>query len=51
LAEFGITPSLKIDGQNVVTDNTRQEVGNAFRKIEPAIDVEVQYVELPEKPE
>lgn len=38
---FGITPSLKIDGQNVITDNTRQEVGNAFRKIEPAIDVEV----------
>ena len=47
---FGITPSLKIDGQNV-TDNTRQEVGNALRKIEPAIDVEVQYVELPEKPD
>ena len=47
---FGISPSLKIDGQNV-TDNTRQEVGNALRKIEPAIDVEVQYVELPEKPD
>lgn len=47
---FGIAPSLKIDGQNV-TDNTRQEVGNALRKIEPAIDVEVQYVELPEKPD
>lgn len=47
---FGITPSLKIDGQNV-TDNTRQEVGNALRKIEPAIEVEVQYVELSEKPD
>lgn len=47
---FGVTPSLKIDGQNV-TDNTRQEVGNALRKIEPAIDVEVQYVELPDKPD
>lgn len=47
---FGITPSLTIVGQNV-TDNTRQEVGNALRKIEPAIDVEVQYVELPEKPD
>lgn len=45
---FGVTPSLKIEGQNV-TDNTRQEVGNALRKIEPAIDVEVQYVELPDK--
>lgn len=46
---FGVNPSLKIDGQNV-TDNTRQEIANALRKIEPAIDVEVQYVELPDKP-
>ena len=34
-----------------VTDNTRQEVANAIRKIEPAIDVEVEYVELPDKPD
>lgn len=47
---FGITPSLKIDGQNV-TDNTRKEIGNALRKIEPTIDVEVKYVELPDKPD
>ena len=47
---FGIAPSLKIIGQNV-TDNTRQEVANALRKIEPAIDVEVKYIELPEKPD
>ena len=47
---FGIAPSLKIIGQNV-TDNTRQEVANAIRKIEPAIDVEVEYVELPDKPD
>lgn len=46
---FGITPSLKIDGQNV-TDATRQEIANALRKIEPVIDVEVEYVELPDKP-
>ena len=46
---FGITPSLKIDGQNV-TDNTRQEIGNALRKIESAIDVDVKYIELPDKP-
>lgn len=45
---FGVTPSLKIDGQNV-TDNTRQEIANALRKIEPAIDVEVEYVELTDK--
>jgi len=47
---FGITPSLRIDGQNV-TDNTRQEIANALRKIEPAIDVEVKYIELPDKPD
>lgn len=47
---FGITPSLKIDGQNV-TDSTRQEIGNALRKIEPAIDVDVKYIELPHKPD
>lgn len=47
---FGITPSLKIDGQNV-SDNTRKEIGNALRKIEPAIDVDVQYIELPNKPD
>lgn len=46
---FGVSPSLKIDGQNV-TDNTRQEIANTLRKIEPAIDVEVEYIELPEKP-
>ncbi len=46
---FGVTPSLKIDGQNV-TDNTRQEIANYLRKIEPAIDVEVEYIELPNKP-
>lgn len=47
---FGITSSLRIVGQNV-TDNTRQEIANALRKIEPAIDVEVKYIELPDKPE
>ena len=35
---FGITPKLKIVGQNV-TDPTRQEIANALRKFEPAIDV------------
>ena len=47
---FGITPSLKIVGQNV-TDNTRQEIANVLRKIEPAIDVEVEYIELSNKPD
>lgn len=47
---FGIAPFLRIIGQNV-TDNTKQEVANVIRKIEPAIDVEVEYIELPEKPD
>ena len=45
---FGVTPKLKIVGQNV-TDPTRQEIANALRKFEPAIDVTVQYIEIPEK--
>ena len=45
---FGITPKLKIVGQNV-TDPTRQEIANALRKFEPAIDIPVQYIEIPEK--
>ena len=44
---FGITPKLKIVGQNV-TDPTRQEIANALRKFEPAIDVPVQYIEIPD---
>jgi ATP-dependent DNA helicase RecG len=45
---FGITPKLNIVGQNV-TDPTRQEIANTLRKFEPAIDVPVQYIEIPEK--
>ncbi|MCF0200280.1 MAG: ATP-binding protein [Bacteroidales bacterium] len=47
---FGISPKLKIVGQ-MVTDHTRQEIANEIRKIEPAIDVEVEYIEMPEKPD
>ena len=47
---FGVTPKLQIVGQNV-TDSTRQEVAMALRKIEPAIDVPAQYVELEGKTE
>ena len=47
---FGVSPNLKIIGQNV-TDATRQEIANSLRKIEPAVDVEVEYIELPDKPE
>ena len=47
---FGITPkSLKIVGQQV-TDNTRQEIANAIAGLEPAIDVKVEYIDVPEHP-
>lgn len=45
---FGIAPtSLKIIGQQV-TDNTRQEIGNAIAGLEPAIDVKVEYIPVPD---
>ena len=46
---FGVTPDLKIEGQNV-SDSTKQEIANAIRKIEPAIDINVEYIEIPHKP-
>lgn len=46
---FGVTPKLQVLGQNV-TDPTRQELAMALRKIEPAIDIPAQYVELEDKP-
>lgn len=45
---FGVTPKLKIIGQNV-SDSTRQEIANALRKFEPAIDIPVQYIEISKK--
>ncbi len=45
---FGITPKLKIVGQQV-TDNTKKEIASFIRKIEPSVNVAVQYVELPDK--
>lgn len=47
---FGIAPaSLKILGQQV-TDNTRQEIAQAIKGLEPAIDVPVAYIEVPDRP-
>ncbi len=47
---FGISPkSLKIVGQNV-TDNTRQEIAVALGGLEPAEEIPVEYIELPEHP-
>lgn len=44
---FGVTPtSLKIVGQQV-TDNTQREIANALGKLEPAVNILVDYVEVP----
>ena len=48
---FGVTPtSLKIVGQQV-TDNTQREISQALSLIEPQVDVRVEYVEVPDKPD
>ena len=47
---FGIAPkSLKIIGQEV-TDKTQQEIAQALAGLEPAVDVRVTYVDVPERP-
>ena len=47
---FGIAPkSLKIIGQEV-TDKTQQEIAQALAGLEPAVDVRVAYVDVPEHP-
>ncbi len=47
---FGVAPkSLKIIGQEV-TDKTQQEIAQAVAGLEPAVDVRVVYVDVPEFP-
>lgn len=47
---FGVLPkSLKIVGQEV-SDHTQQEIAQAIAGIEPAADVRVEYVDVPEHP-
>ena len=47
---FGIAPkSLKIIEQEV-TDKTQQEIAQALAGLEPAVDVRVAYVDVPERP-
>ena len=47
---IGIAPtSLKIVGQQV-TDNTRREIAGALTSLEPAVDIKVEYVDVPEHP-
>lgn len=44
---FGIAPTtLKVVGQDV-TENTRREIAQALTHLEPALEVEVNYVDLP----
>ena len=44
---FGITPALKIVGQDV-SDSTRQEIAREMRKFAPAIDLVAQYIDVPD---
>lgn len=47
---FGVLPkSLKIVGQEV-SDHTQQEIAQAIAGVEPAADVRVEYVDVPEHP-
>ena len=45
---FGITPKMKIIGQQV-TDNTKKEIAVHLRKIEPSINVSVNYIKVSDK--
>ena len=48
---FGVAPTtLQIVGQQV-TDNTRREIALELAKIEPVVSIEVEYVELDDKPD
>lgn len=45
---FGVAPtSLKIEGQ-IVSDKTRQEIAMEMRKIEPFVNIPVEYVDVPD---
>ena len=47
---FGIAPkSLKILGQEV-TDSTQQEIAKAITGLEPAVDVKIHYIDVPDRP-
>ena len=47
---FGIAPTtLKILGQEV-TDNTRKEIAREIAKLEPLIDLPVEYIDVPDRP-
>ena len=45
---FGISPQMRIVGQSV-SDATRREIAAELRKIEPPVEVETEYIELPDR--
>ena len=46
---FGITPTtLNILGQ-VVSDSTKREIAQALSGLEPAVDIQVQYIDVPDR--
>ncbi len=46
---FGVTPkSLKVLGQEV-TDDTQREIAQALSYMEPAVDIRVQYIDVPDR--
>ena len=48
---FGVEPkSLKILGQQV-TDSTQREIAQALSYMEPQVDVRVEYIDVPERPD
>ena len=47
---FGIAPiTLKILGQEV-TDSTRREIAREVAKLEPLIDLPIEYIDVPDRP-
>ena len=48
---FGVAhKSLKIQGQQV-TDNTQREIAQALSYMEPQVDVRVEYIDVPDRPD
>lgn len=48
---FGVAPtSLKILGQKV-TDNTRKEIAKEIAKLEPLLDLPIEYIDVPDRPD
>ena len=48
---FGVAPkSLKILGQEV-TDNTQREIAQALSGLEPAVSIDIQYIDVPDRPD